>query len=279
MFEKVAKEIYLRMKRRPYEFSPVRIDGLKVLVIVISKFGEEPDVRNYILLLKATYGERNVIVSGASYRREVKTGVISSYTLDERGLPVGREATIGLSDYTGKDRLSSKDVLSLLAGEVGAEQWVGKYDQVHFVGHGFPPSADQGGFIFWEDGEKKSFDEVKADWNENVRLWPVRAEGTKIVLAGCDTDRGGMKAFLELVVGEGNVFAVSGDFFCDCEETEREGYVALDWYYKTQEAVIGQIADFLGIAAAAGIRPARPLKSLVELKVTPQPGVEVEVGK
>ncbi len=278
MLEEVTKEIYLRMKRRPYKYSPVRIDGLKVLVIVISKFGAEPDARNYILLLKATYGERNVSISGASYRREVKTGV-TTYTLDEKGFPVAHEATTEFSDFTRQNRLSSKEVVGLLADEVYAEEWVGKYDQVLFVGHGFRPSSSKEGFIFYEDGEEKSFDEVKADWSEDISDWPTRAEGTKIVLAGCYTERGGMKAFLELVVGEGNVFAVSGEFFCKCGEPEPGKYVARDWYDKGQDPGIGLIADFLGIAGAAGVRPARPLKSVMELKVAPQPGVEVEVEK
>lgn len=279
MLDEITKEIYLRMKRRPYEYSPVRIDGVKVLVIVVSDFGGfEPDVRNYILLLKATYGERNVTVSGAGHRREVKTGLPSRYTLDERGLPVRHEITLELSDCTRKDRLSSKEVVSLLADEVYAERWVGKYDQVHFVGHGFEPPFRKEGFIFFEDGKRKSFDEVKGDWSEDISAWPLRGEGTKIVLAGCYTERGGMKAFLELVVGVGNVFGVSGDFFCECKK-EQEKYVALDWYHEDQKAVIGQIGDFLGIAGAAGVRPARPLKRLMELKVTPQPGLEVEVEK
>ena len=277
MLDEITKEIYLRMKRRPYKYSPVRIDGLKVLAIVISKFGAEPDIRNYILLLKATYGERNVTLSGASYRREVKTGV-TTYTLDEKGFPVGREATTEFSDFTGKTGLSSKEVVGLLADEVYAERWVGKYDQVHFVGHGFEPPFRKEGFIFFEDGKRKSFDEVKGDWSEDISAWPLRGEGTKIVLAGCYTERGGMKAFLELVVGVGNVFGVSGDFFCECKK-EQEKYVALDWYHEDQKAVIGQIGDFLGIAGAAGVRPARPLKRLMELKVTPQPGLEVEVEK
>jgi hypothetical protein len=281
MTQTTTEEIYIRKKLIRDDYSPRRIEGVKVLVVVVSKFGEEPDVRNYILLLKATYGEGNVTVSGADYVREVKTGV-KTYTFDE-GTPVGREAPVELSDYTGRHKLSSKDVLRLLADELNLDQWVGKYDQVHFVGHGFRPSSDKEGLMFWEDGEEKSFDEVKRGWKKNISAWPVKAEGTKIVLAGCYTERGGMKAFLELVVGEGNVFGVSGDFFCDCKELEHKKYVALNWYHEDQEAVVGRIGDFLGVSEAAaegaGVRPARPLKRPLELEVRPQRGLRVEVER
>jgi hypothetical protein len=280
MTQTTTEEIYIRKKLVGDEYSPRPIEGVKVLVIVVSDFGGfKTDIDNYIMLLKATYGDGNVTVSGAGYAREVKTG-IPTYTSDEKGTPVVSETTIELSDYTGKNRLSAKDVLSLLANEVSVEQWVGKYDQVHFVGHGFRPSSDQEGLIFWEDGEPKSFDEIKKDWKKDIRGWPAKAEGTKIVLAGCDTYRGGMKAFLELVVGEGNVYAVHGDFFCDSWKPNRDKpdlVFALNWYHKDQETLIRRIADFLGISEAAGIRPARPLKRRLELEVRPQRGLKVEV--
>ncbi len=287
MAETITKEFYLRKKGLLDDYSPRPIEGVKVLVIVVSDSeGFETDVNNYIMLLKATYGDGNVAVSGAGRAREVKTGVMSSYTLDERGLPVGREATVELSDFTGRHELSSKDVLSFLADELSVEQWVGKYDQVHFVGHGFRSSADQEGLLFWEDGERKSFDEIKKGWKKDIRAWPVKAEGTKVVLAGCDTERGGMKAFLKLVVGEGNVYAVHGDFFCDNWQPDRNKpdlVFALNWYDKRQVAVIGRIADFLGVSEAAaegaGVRPGRPLKRPLELEVRPQRGLRVEVER
>jgi len=286
MVATITKELYLRKKGLTDDYSPRRIEGVKVLVIVVSDFGGfKPDIDNYIMLLKTTYGDGNVAVSGTGYQREVKTG-ISTYTFDEKGTPVTGEATIELSDYTGRHKLSSKDVLSLLADEMSVEQWVGKYDQVHFVGHGFTPSSDQEGLIFWEDGEQKSFDEVKQGWKKDIRAWPVKGEGTKIVLAGCDTERGGMEAFLELVVGEGNVYTVHGDFFCDCwkpNPNKPDEVVALNWYHEKQEPVIARIADFLGVSEAAaegaGVRPGRPLKRPLELEVRPQRGLRVEVER
>ncbi len=280
MTQTTTEEIYIKKKLFRDKHLPRPIEGVKVLVIVVSDFGGfKTDIDNYVMLLKGTYGDRNVTVSGAGYAREVKTG-IPTYTSDEKGTPVVSETTIELSDYTGKNRLNAKDVLSLLANEVSVEQWVGKYDQVHFVGHGFPPSYEKGGLIFWEDGEMKSFDEVKADWSKDIRAWPVKAEGTKIVLAGCDTDRGGMEAFLELVVGEGNVYGVQGDFFCDNwrpDPDKPDLVFPLNWYDKEQEAVIQRIADFLGVSEAAGIRPARALKRAFELNIRPQRGLKVEV--
>jgi hypothetical protein len=284
MAETITKEFYLRKLGLEADYLPRPIAGVKALVIVVSDFGGfDTDVNNYIMLLKATYGDGNVAVSGAGRAREVKTG-IPSYAVDEKGIPVTGETTIELSDFTGKHKLSSEDVLGLLANELSVEQWVGKYDQVHFVGHGFPPSYEKGGLIFWEDGEMKSFDEVKAGWKKDTKAWPTKAEGTKIVLAGCDADRGGMKAFLELVVGEGNVYAVHGDFLCGNWKPNRERpdlVVALNWYDKDQEAVIGRIGDFLGVSEAAaegaGVRPGRSLKRPMELEVRPQRGLKVEV--
>jgi len=249
-------------------YGPEPVEGKNVLVIIVST---DEVLQNHIdayeMLLRATYGENNVKVQGCGEERIY------------RGYSAGpQEARQPVKDlwFATRDFLSVEEFATLLniyafAGE--------SYDQIHVVGHGDPDKGllfRTGVRIPTGASVKGPFDEAKAgDISENFQ-WPIKS-GAKVVLVGCDAHKSGMKAYIERIVGPGNVHGVAGDFKCapttltfkfeaGGKVVRKSFEVATDWYNPKQHGCIARIGDALGIAEARGIRPARGFSRIEEFK-------------
>jgi hypothetical protein len=260
-FPKRSKDVYWE------KFAPPRIEGVEVLVVIVSEASANSD---YILLLKATYGEDNVDVYGCGYKGGISYGKGAgqkspAYPEVQRG---GHRL-----DYTGYDYLSLYEFARIVRYISGAG---GDYDQVHILGHGDPASGllvRKGRFV---QGVPSSPERVSREMLEDALgdvKWPL-TPAARIVLAGCDTHQGVLPAHFGRFVAPGNVHVVDGVFNCmgiDVTVTHRDGSkvlerLALDWYHEEQFECVRAIAESLGIPM---IKPARGLRRL-EVRVNGQ---------
>lgn len=266
MAKTIEGAIYTDLGAAKAAFLPTPIEGVDVLVIVVSTdVVLQVHIDAYLKLLRATYGEENVKVQGCG-EEEVYRGY-------SPGPQEGRQPAEGLW-YATRDYLSEEEFATLLniyafAGE--------NYEQIHVIGHGDPGKGllfRTGVRIGTGVSVKGRFDEKKAGDISQSFQWPIQP-GAKVVLVGCDAHEGGMKRFVERIVGPGNVYAVAGDFRCADKKLTytysiegqyiKETYkIALDWYNEEQEGCISQIADALGISEIRGVRPARGLVRVEE---------------
>lgn len=192
--------IYTDLGAARAAFLPTPMKGVDVLVIVVSTdVVLQVHIDAYLKLLRATYGEGNVKVQGCG-EEEVYRGY-------SPGPQEGRQSVEGLW-YATRDYVSEEEFATLLniyafAGE--------SYDQIHVVGHGDPGK----GLLFRKGvrvgtgvSVKGPFDGKKAGEISEYFQWPIKP-GAKVVLVGCDAHKGGMKRFVEGIVGPGNVYAVA----------------------------------------------------------------------
>jgi hypothetical protein len=228
--------------------APAHVDGVKVLVVVVSRFPPiNEDIENYELLLKATYGrggligepDPNVKMQGGGY----PTAVPFAGTI-YRG-----------ESHIEHNRISQEEMADIIFGEAFH---AGDYDQIHIVGHGDQLGGKRG-MLFYpvynkEKGWRRSkgFDKSEAGKLSYKHCWPLKTGG-KVLLIGCKVDLGGFKEFVEGVVGSGNVYAVTEDIWkctygwVDDEEVK---FGALDWFHPEQDASTKHIAEWLGLKAA-----------------------------
>jgi hypothetical protein len=258
--------IFFDIEAAKAAYLPTPVEGVDVLVIVVAT---DPVFRvhidAYVRLLKATYGENNVKVQGCGVER-----VYRGYS---GGLQEGRQEVEGLW-YATRDFLSEEEFGTLLNISAFAGE---NYDQIHVIGHGDPNKGllfRKGVRVGTDVSTKGAFDESKAGSISEGFQWPIKP-GADVVLAGCDTHKGGLKGFIENVPGVGRVHPVVGDFKCAEKKLtvklvvgktyQEDTYeIALDWYDKEQEGCIYGIAEALGINKARGIRPARKLARVEE---------------
>lgn len=257
------------------EFAPMLIEGVKVLVIIVS---EAPAQNDYVALLKATYGRKNVDVHGCGQRTLVGP---SGEGVNALPPPVTDEAA-HYRDFTGYDYLSLYEFAELLR-IISAAGY--DYDQIHVLGHGALEAGillRRGKFVSGKPSVKGPATEVgleKALGGIDLPLKP----GTKVLLIGCYTIAGPIPDYFRAIVGTNNVYAIGCDFECHgvnipdkppdgSEITKR---YPIDWYHANQHPEVERIAIFLGISKRR-IRPARPLRRL-EVRVTgPHEAVEVQ---
>jgi hypothetical protein len=247
-------------------YLPTPVEGVDVLVIVVSTDPVfQGHIDAYVKLLRATYGENNVKIQGCGVE-----GVYRGYTA---GLQEARQEVEGLW-YALRDFLSEDEFATLLNIYASAGE---SYDQIHVIGHGDPEKGllfRKGVRIGTDVSTKSGFDVSKARGISQGFPWPIKP-GADVVLAGCDTHKGGLKDFIESVPGVGRVTPVVGDFRCAVKKLtvklvvgktyNKYTYeIALDWYDKEQEGCIHAIAEALGISKARGIRPARKLYRVEE---------------
>jgi hypothetical protein len=267
-FPKRGKDVYWE------KFAPPRIEGVKVLALVLSEASANSD---YIALLKATYGEDNVDVYGCGYEGGISYGKGAGQR--SPAYPEAQRAGQRM-DYTAYDYLSLYEFARIVRGisEAG-----GNYDQVHVLGHGDPSSGllvRKGKFV---EGVPSAYGRVTREMLEDALgdvRWPL-TPAARVVLAGCDTHEGVLPGYFGRFVAPANVHVVDGIFNCkgiDLTITRSDGSevterLALDWYHENQFECVQDIAEFLGIQM---IKPARPLRRL-EVRVNgPLERVEVE---
>jgi len=251
------------------------IEGVKVLVIVVS---ESPSKNDFVALLKATYGRKNVDVHGCGQ----KTLFFPSGEGVNALRPSVQYGPAYYRDFAGYDYLSLYEFADLLRiiSAAGCD-----YDQIHVLGHGASEAGillRRGEFVSGKPSVKGPVTEVglkKALGEIDLPSKP----GTKVLLVGCYTIAGPMPDYFRAIVGTNNVHAVGCDFECrgvnipdkppDGSEITRR--YPIDWYHPGQHPEVERIAVFLGISKRR-IRPARPLGRL-EVRVTgPHEAVEVQ---
>ena len=242
-----SPEVFIEAEKAKY--LPKPIEGVDVLVIIISTdAGLQGHIDWYLELLRATYGEGNVKVQGCG-QEEVYRGY-------SRG---GQEARQPVEDlwFVLRDFLTVEELATLLNIYAFADE---RYDQIHLVGHGDP---DKG--LLFRTGVKTGtdvsvagpFDETKAGNISQSFQWPIKP-GALVVLIGCEVYKGGLRSFIEGIVGPGNVPAMAGDFRCAFKKLDfdikapgvsiKESYkIPLDWYNREQEPCIAEIAGEIGI--------------------------------
>jgi|GEM_PF-5290087 len=211
-----------------------------ILVVIVSDTATDPGtsyghtVRLYRDLLKNKYPEAIVETTGCTLRN-----------LREEWLTQGEFESYIRSAYE-----SAKGKYEPFLG----------FDQVHIVGHGVP---DKG--LLFRTGVKTGtdvsvagpFDETKAGNISQSFQWPIKP-GALVVLIGCEVYKGGLRSFIEGIVGPGNVPAMAGDFRCAFKKLDfdikapgvsiKESYkIPLDWYNREQEPCIAEIAGEIGI--------------------------------
>jgi hypothetical protein len=244
-------------------FAPLRIEGIKALVIILSKATSDAD---YIRLLEATYGEDNVDVYGCGYK--VLEYVGYGERVKQLTPPYPGAQVLGpIVDYTAYDYLSLNEFgyIVRVISEAG-----GNYDQVHVLGHGDPFAGlivRKGRFV---EGVPSECEKVTGEMLEKALgdvQWPLNTPGAWVVLAGCDTLAGVLPGYFGRFVPPVNVHVVEGIFNCagiDFPIKQPDGSIvferlALDWYHDDQLECIRAIADSLGNQM---IKPARPLGRL-----------------
>lgn len=256
-----------------------RLEGIRILVVVVSAVYEgttpeglpiedlEEAIKGYVVLLQNTYGEDAVKVVGAGY--DANEGVFTPSGGVKLRRTVGGKGGEHEYDYKERTILTLDEVLGLLKFEKREGH---QYGQIHFVGHGAPYDPEKnipGGITFRTDTGYSGFPERGSDWwKEDVfegmeseetgvarEWWPIKQEGeavkgfvedVKIVLAGCFSCTGSMKALFENAVGSGNVHCCAGKIEFGEPEKDAEGNIIMeDWseYHETIQA----IARFLGI--------------------------------
>jgi len=256
-------EVYIPIPSMEYyrqTYAPPYIEGVKVLVIVVSEATANID---YIPLLKATYGEDNVEVYGCGNEGYLVYGKGVGQTTPTYPEPqrAGRR-----QDFTGYDYLSLYEFARIVRAIADAG---GRYDQVHILGHGDPSSGllvRKGRFV---EGIDSAYEKVTEEMMEDALGglgWPLNS-AARVVLAGCDTNEGVLPGYFRHFVAPVNVHVVEGIFNCrgiDFPIRQPDGSIItrrlpVDWYNENQFETVTPIAEFLGIPM---IKPARPLRRL-----------------
>jgi hypothetical protein len=258
-------------------FAPLRIEGVKALVIILSEANANPD---YVRLLEATYGEDNVDVYGCGYKVLEYVGYAERVKQLMPPYP-GAQVIAPIVDYNAYDYLSLNEFgyIVRVISEAG-----GRYDQVHVLGHGDPFAGlivRKGRFV---EGIPSEPEKVTGEMLERAFgdvQWPLNSPGAWVVLAGCDTVEGVLPGYFGRFVPSVNVHVVEGFFHCagiDFPIKQPDGSIvkerlALDWYHDDQLECIRAIAVSLG---SHMIKPARPLGRLEVIVDGPHERVYVE---
>jgi hypothetical protein len=276
-----------------------RLEGIEVLVVVVTTWYEGTTaagapiedlteaVEGYVVLLRNTYGEKNVRVVGAGYDAgkaedlRAKKGSklqpfhspVEETWREGMGLEVREyEPGVSVGDFTNRKSITWEEVLDLFDLEEEAKN---KYDQIHFVGHGDRPKGEgegriPGGMIFQthtghhppvikkKDGE---WEGDLAKLSETIH-WPLKEDedvkgyvgDVKVVLAGCFSCSGRMKEMFGVALGDTNVHCVPGKIFYAEPEKDAAGKTKRDEEgnvimkgWYDYDETIQGIARFLGI--------------------------------
>jgi hypothetical protein len=222
------------------EFAPAHVDGVKVLMVIVSRFGTDGNsVENYELLLKATYGDGGWIGKGYVGAQDPNVKIqgpgyptfVEFYGKHVRGV-----------NYVRDDRIDEAELAKIIYGEAVL---AGGYDQIHIVGHG----SEAYGMLFYPLNEKgkrvefgHKFQKKKAMILCKYHSWPLNAGG-KVLLVGCHTDRGPFYEFIVELFGIKNVYGLGTDWECRYAyvgDDSSQRFGALDWYYKASHGGKGQ---------------------------------------
>jgi hypothetical protein len=227
------------------------ITGVRVLGVAVGSYKDPSGVsmgvsiENYELLLKNTFGERNVTFIGVGYQRRFNLG------------PMAYEG----EDFTGRKHLTQEEFEELIDFEKYMENTFGgaKYSQIHIISHGDAESPDpkKAGLLFlggFEDDEKKipqkdiegkinrvGFNPDKATKINDRNWWPI-ATGGKLLLLGCNTAFGVFPNFLSACLPDCEIHSMTGPFQCWCLEARDGSKSAMDWYSEYQHESVKNIA-------------------------------------
>ena len=239
-----------------------RIEGGKVLVIVVSRSGEgfNETVKSYEMLLQDTYGAENVTIRGAGH-------------VTFQPPPPGEEESVSKKafreslDFYGRRFLAQREFSKLIRAIDSTEE---KYSQIHIVGHGDP----EYGLLFLKKREASgelTTEPFSIEKAEKARLqepenWPLESD-CKIILIGCGSAAGDFMFFLTRneIVTMSNVYAFGCDFDCkstnvrfgpewmDKKQKPIIGRFTYDWYHPRQPICLQDVAKWLLIPNQLGI--------------------------
>ena len=136
-------------ERWKLKFAPAHVDGVSVLLVIVSYSGTyKIDVENYELLLKATYGECTLLGEPDS---NVKVQGPGTFTMVEflGTIQWGK-------NFVRTDRIGQEEMTKIIYGEAVLGQ---EYDQIHIIGHG--DDKGKGGMLFYpsdDEGKRPGVD-------------------------------------------------------------------------------------------------------------------------
>ena len=233
------------------DLAPAHVEGVQVLMVVISRHGAIANsVENYELLLKATYGDGGWIGKGYVGEQDPNVKIqgagFPSFVEFKRKLVKGKP-------HTRDENIGQEELSKIIYAEAVL---AGEYDQIHIVGHGsritglwFYPITDE------ETGQRSPvpFDEEKTIILCKYHSWPLKPGG-RVLLVGCDADKGDFKAYIERATAEGEVkvYAVSGPWEClyGCMREGGPRIGALDWFHPRQHSATRAIGEELNLKPA-----------------------------
>lgn len=233
--------------------APAHVDGVSVLMVVVSRSGGIAEhVENYELLLKATYGDGGWI--GKGYVGEQDPNV----KIQGPGFPTFIEfygKYVRGVNYVRDDRIDEAEMAKIIYGEAVLG---GGYDQIHIVGHG----SGKYGMLFYrreDNGERVTKGRVFIKENAMIlskyHSWPLNPGG-KVILVGCQVDRGPFYELILGLLGEDNVFAVGAKewkcLYGGIKKGDKVGprVGALDWYHPKQDESTRAIGEWLNVPHA-----------------------------
>jgi hypothetical protein len=231
--------------------APAHVDGVNVLMVIVSRHGIIAEhVENYELLLKATYGDGGWIGKGYVGQQD------PNVKIQGPGFPTFIEfygKYVRGANYVRNDRIDEAEMAKIIYGEAVLG---GGYDQIHIVGHG--DDAGKYGMLFYplnEEGKRGrgfEFNKEKAMILCKQHSWPLNPGG-KVLLVGCQVDRGPFYELIYGLFGDERVYAVRDKewkcFYGCIKRGKKKGprFGALDWFHPEQHSSTAAIGGELDI--------------------------------